>query len=49
MKYYIVVKNSNGDNLAIFENFDEAVAYCESITAVLTSTFRIQLIPKQGV
>jgi len=49
MKYYIVVKNSSGDNLAVFEQFEDAVKYCEKNSATLISSFRIQLIPKDGL
>ena len=49
MKYYIVVKNSSGDNLAVFEQFEDAVKYCEKNSALLISTYRIQLMPKEVV
>ena len=49
MKYYIVVKNSSGDNLAVFEQFEDAVKYCEKNSATLISSFRIQIMPKEGV
>jgi hypothetical protein len=48
MKYYIIVKNAHGDNLAVFETFDEAVAWMEKITSVLISSLRIQIMPKEG-
>lgn len=48
MKYCIIVKNSSGDNLRVFEQdeFDKAVRYMESTRAVLVSTYRIQLVEK---
>jgi hypothetical protein len=49
MKYYIVVKNTNGENLAVFKNFEDVVKYCENKTATIISSFRIQLIPEEGV
>jgi hypothetical protein len=49
MKYYIVVKNSSGDNLAVFEQFEDAVKYCEKNSATLISTYRIQLMPRNGL
>lgn len=49
MKYYIVVKNSSGDNLAVFEQFEDAVKYCEKNSATLISTYRIQLLPRDGM
>lgn len=49
MKYYIVVKNSSGENLAVFEQFEDAVKYCEKNSATLISTYRIQLMPRNGL
>jgi len=45
MNYYFIVKNSAGDNLAVFETSDAAIIWMESQTAVLIETFRIQVMP----
>ncbi len=47
--YYIIVKNSRGDNLGIFETFEEAVKFMESRSACLIATFSIQVMPKRSV
>ena len=47
MKYYIIVKSGSGDNLGVFETFDEAVAWMEKSTACLIRDFRIQVMPKK--
>lgn len=48
MKYAIVVKNSNNDNLRVFEQdeFDKAVAYMETNGGYVISAYRIQLVEK---
>jgi hypothetical protein len=48
MKYYVVVKNSNNDNLGVFETFEDAVAWMEKRTAILIETFRIQVMPRKN-
>lgn len=47
MKYAIVVKNTAGDNLRVFEQdeFDKALKYMES-GGMLVSAYRIQLVEK---
>jgi hypothetical protein len=47
MKYYFIVKNNAGDNLGVFETVEEAVAWMETITAILIETFRIQVMPRK--
>jgi hypothetical protein len=47
--YYIIVKNSSGDNLGVFETFEEAVKFMESRSACLITTFSIQVIPKRSM
>ena len=49
MKYYIIVKNNAGDNLGVFETFEEAVAWMEKRPANLIETFRIQVMPRKSV
>jgi len=46
---YIIVKNPQGDNLAVFESFEEAIAYCAAPGGLLITAYRIQLMPKEGV
>jgi hypothetical protein len=47
MKYCIVVKNTHGDNIKIFEQnqFNEAISYMEK-GGLLVSAYRIQLVEK---
>jgi hypothetical protein len=47
MNYYFIVKNSSGDNLAIFETIDAAIIWMESQTGVLIETFHIQVMPRK--
>lgn len=46
---YIIVKNPQGDNLAVFESFEEAVRFCAKPGGLHLSSYRIQLMPKEGV
>lgn len=46
-KYYFVVKNNNDDNLAIFEDIEDAISWMESRYAILIETYRIQVMPKK--
>jgi len=47
--FYIVVLNPNGNTLAIFETFREAANYCNAQGGLHVSSYRLQIIPKEGI
>ena len=48
MKYSIIVQNSNGNNLRVFDQneFDKVIKYMEDGGGYVVSAYRIQLVEK---
>ena len=48
MEYYIIVLNHNGDTLAVFDTFTEAVEYATK-GGLHIASYRLQLMPIGGI